>query len=300
VCPPVPQLVPDEYVNSFDRLPDGRFVVCSIRTRPEPTEYAVRVHAPGWPQDHTIPPERVVPLPCGPGVGRVICVAGRVLVLGWLITADGPPESRWAYQLGARGFRPAAGLPPVTAFSAPPYGHQVHGNGRATLASGREVFLWDGTGYELVRNRFVPRWPIAAPQAVSSGWSSVSWGDGFLFAGEGRIYWARPGEPVRPVCPDVTRAYEVSPGPGGSVVIPEVRNPKRYVARLWFPDTGVHLPVTRAHLGLAPHDQPGRVYYSEPARHFFNESGTRSWPESDWLSVPPVRPREPGYCLGPS
>ena len=300
VCPPVPHHVPDEYVNSFDILPDGRFVVCSMRTRPEPSDYAVRIHAPGWPQDHTIPAERVVPMPFGPGVGRVICTAGRVMAMGWLIARDGPPASHQAYQLGARGFRPVAGLPPVTEFSAPPFGHQVHGNGRATLASGREVFVWDGTGYELVGNRFVARWPLAAPQAVSWRWSSVPWGDGILFAGEGRIFWARPGEPPQHVCPDVTTAYGVSSGPRGSVLITEVRHPKGHVARLWFPDTGEYLPATRAHMGLAPHDRPGPVHYSEPARHFFSESAHRSWPEGDWLSVPAVRPRGPGYRLGPA
>src|SRR5438067_1973777 len=58
--PPNPITHAAEYVTSFDLLPDGSVVVCSMRTDPA-SEYAIRIHPPVWPADPMAGPDRVIP-----------------------------------------------------------------------------------------------------------------------------------------------------------------------------------------------------------------------------------------------
>src|SRR4051794_14464743 len=60
--PPAPAVIVTEYVTSFDVQPDGRLVVCSMRTRPA-SEYMVRVHPPSWPARAAADPSEVIPPP---------------------------------------------------------------------------------------------------------------------------------------------------------------------------------------------------------------------------------------------
>ena len=69
--PPHPVVIDTEFVSSFDVLPDGRLVVCSMLTKPE-SDYMVRIHPVGWPAVPATGAPKVIPGPIpGPAASRL-------------------------------------------------------------------------------------------------------------------------------------------------------------------------------------------------------------------------------------
>src|SRR5262245_42994373 len=119
--PPKPIKIETEYATSFDVLPDGRLVVCSMPTEPQ-GDYAVRIEPSGWPESRCGRP-KVYAVPGKPGTCVVVTIGDAVVAFGSLVTRDGPPESHSAYLLRGGRFVPAPGLPPVRSFGRDRFGH---------------------------------------------------------------------------------------------------------------------------------------------------------------------------------
>ena len=296
--PPNTVAHPDEYVVSFDLLPDGRVVVCSMPTNPA-GEYAVRSHPAGWLADPAVGPPLVIPPPPGTTTVEVWAVTGRVVVFDGLIERPGRAAARRAHLLDpdAGGFAPAPGLPPVREFLPGQLAHQVHSNGKAVTADGAEVLVWDGAGYEWAGRRFVRRWPLTARGEHLGRWTALPWGpDGFLYHSEGRVLYARRGREPVPVHPDADSVAHLGPGPDDSVILCLHRSPDRHVARVWFPAEGSYIPVVRKHLGAVPHWMIDPLYWSPVTRHVsFHYGALMTFPEADLLGLKRVRPKGDGY-----
>jgi hypothetical protein len=286
-----------EYAVSFDNLPDGRVVVCSMLTNP-PGEYAVRIHPADWPLDPDAGPAEVYPLPGGLTLAEVWVVSGRVVTFGTLIKKSDPPGARRAYLLAGGKFVPAPGLPPVGAFTRDSFGHQLHTNGKVTLADGEEILVWDGAGYRWTGKRFVPCWPLGAkePGGIDE-WVSVPWGRAGLFYVSGwKLVYARRGEkPVR-VQPDAGDVLHICAGPEDSVILSLIRNTKRHVARVWYPAEGTYVPLMRGHLDWKTWVTSGRLDWSAATGRVY-VSPWHTFPESDLLELKPVQPRGKGYLV---
>jgi hypothetical protein len=291
---PRPVVNRDEYAVSFDNLPDGRVVVCSMLTNP-PGRYAIRIHSADWPTDPTAGPTEVYPMPGGLTLAEVWSVSGRVVAFGSLIKQSDPPGTHRAYLLDRGKFVPAPGLPAVSSFSRDYFGHQRNSNGKATLATGENVLIWEGEGYEWTGKQFELRWELGAKDWSSEGWTSVPWGeDGFFYLSNAKVMYARRGQkPVR-VLPDADRVMCLSPGPDDSVILCLHRDPKRHVARVWFPAEGTYIPLFRAHIGSRPSWPAGPMYWSAKARrtHFL---ALAAIPDSDLLALKRVQARGKGY-----
>ena len=289
-----------EFVVSFDTLPDGRFVVCSMLTRPA-GEYAIRIHPPAWVINPAAAPAidpvagttEVYPSPGGLTMVEVWAISGRVVAYDTLIRRDEPPASRRAYLLDRGGFVEAPGLPPVTKFGQ--YGHQAHANGKVILATGEEVLIWDGNGYEWTGKAFERRWELAAKEPEMGGQIGVPWGrDGFFFLSNRRVMHARRGKrPVR-VHTDAENVYLMSPGPQDSVILCQGRNDKSFVARFWFPEDGTYTPLLRSHLGWGSSGAPPDLYWSAATGHT-HFTPLYTLPDADLLALMRVKPRGKGY-----
>src|SRR5262249_23529683 len=109
------------------------------------------------------------------------------------------------------------------------------------------------------------------------GWTSVPWGqDGFFYLSSWKVMYARRGErPVR-VLPDAASAYVLSPGPDDSVIVCLARDPKRHIARVWFPADGTYIPLFRAHIGYRPSWSGPALYWSAATGHTHLGGGPRS------------------------
>lgn len=296
---PQPIHVQNEYCVSFDVLPDGRLVVCSMLTGAEESEYAVRVHPRGWPADPNAGSPEVYPMPAG--AGSVVAIGDAVVAFDWLIDRNKPPEGRVAYLLERRKFVPARGLPEVTTFDPGQFSHQTHGNGKVSLAPGRDVLVWDGNGYELEGGAFEPRWELAAAHCGALGrWTAVPWGaDGFFYLSDGRVMYARWLRDPVPVHPDAENVMSLGPGPGGSVILTHGRNRKSYVARVWYPEDGSYVPIRRTDLGYGPSAITDQFHWSEDTDYFYNGGGTfmLTFPATSLDDLKRVRPRRDGYRL---
>src|SRR4051794_40406415 len=88
--PPRPVVNRAEYAVSFDTLPDGRVVVCSMRTNPE-SDYAVRIHPPDWPTNPAAGTLEEYPLPGGLTLAEVWCASGRIVAFDSLVRRGNPP-----------------------------------------------------------------------------------------------------------------------------------------------------------------------------------------------------------------
>jgi hypothetical protein len=295
--PPNPNLIDDEYVTSFDLLPDARFVVCSMLTKPA-SEYAVRIHPPGWPSVPTAGPPEVVAVPDGVDLAEVVTVQDQVVAFRSLVKRDAPPESWRAYRLQDSELHPVPELPEVQSFGADQYGHQSHDNGKVTLTDGTDLLIWDGNGYQLQRGRFERTWELAAKHSVGlGGWTAVPWGDdGLIYLSDRRVMYARRGCDPAPVMPDADNVMFLSPGPEDSVIASHGKNRKSLAARVWFPADGSYIPVTRKELGVAPHFRPAELYWSAVTRQVYTTyGGLLKFPDSDLLALKRVRPRGGGY-----
>jgi hypothetical protein len=293
--PPVPVPNRGEFVVSFDTLPDGRFVVSSMLTKP-PGEYAIRVHPPEWAADPTAGPTEVYPVPAGLTNTEVWAVAGRVMTFEWLITRTRPPAARRAYLLDGNQFVPAPGLPPVGKFGRGTSDGQVHANGKVALATGADVLVWDGDGYEWTGTKFEKRWELGARNNYFD-WSAVPWGaDGFFYLSDRRVMYARRGKrPVR-VHPDAENVVMLSPGPGDSVILKLGQNRKSHVARAWFPADGSYISILRGHLGWQLSGATPELYWSAATKHFYFETCS-TFPDSALAAIKPIKPRGKGYQI---
>lgn len=291
--PPKPVADYSEYAASFDVLPDGRFVVCSTPTKSD-IGYAVRIHPPDWPADPGAGPPDVYPLPGGIRLAGVWAVSGRVVVFGSSIRRSDPPDSRRAYLLDRKKFVPAPGLPAVTSFGRGHFDNQVHANGKVTLATGEDVLVWDGDGYEWTGKKFERRWELGA-RTNYLDWTSVAWGDdGFFYLSNRRVMHARRGKRPARVHPDADNVMELHPGPDDSVILCEGRNPKSHVARVWFPAEGAYIPILRGHLRCGSYSGSVSIYWSAATRHCHSGPLT-TFPDSGLLALKRVKPRGKGY-----
>jgi hypothetical protein len=233
----------------------------------------------------------------------VYAVGDRIVVFDWLIQRDQPPESRRAYSLRTGRFRPAPGLPAVQKFGRGYSGHQTHANGKVTLANGSGVLIWDGNGYELKRGRFQQTWQLSAKTSMGLGaWTAVPWGeDGFFYLSEWKVRYARRGARPVAVMPDAGGVMSLSPGPEHSIIASLGRDRRGHAARVWFPEDGSYIPITRKELGLAPHFSPHEMYWSATTRHVYIKMGhLYTFPDSDLLALKRVRPRGAGHKLPPT
>jgi hypothetical protein len=302
VWPPNPLATDAEYVSSFDVLPDGRMIVCSMLTKPE-AEYAVRVHLPAWPTELTSAPSEVSPTPI-PGRNCEVCVVGdRVIAFDPLIERSSPPETKRAYSLEDGRFRSVSELPEVRTFDRGSFAHQTRDNGKVTLADGTDVLIWDGNGYESQKGAFERTWKLAArSSALLGGWTAAPWGeDGFLYLSNRRVQYAQRGASPVPVMLDADNVMYLCSGPEGSIIASHGKNRKALAARVWFPAEGTYIPVARKQLGIAPHCRPDELYWSAATRHVYSKfGGLLTFPESDLLALKRVRPRGGGYKLAPT
>jgi hypothetical protein len=297
--PPSPLVIDTEYVDSFDVLPDGRLVVCSMLTKPE-SEYAIRIHAPGWPADPTAGGAEVIPCPVPGGIFEVHVIGDRVIAFDCLIKRDQAPQMKRAYGLKAGRFRPVSELPEVRTFGRGQSGHQTYDNGKVTLAGGAEVLVWDGDGYELKRGRFERTWGLAAKTSLGLGrWTDAPWGgDGFFYLSDRRVKYARRGARPVSVLPDAENVMYLAPGPERSVLVSQGRNRKSLAARVWFPEDGSYIPLTRKDFGIPPRFSPDELYWSAATRHVYTKFGSLlTFPNSDLLALKRVRPRGAGYTV---
>jgi hypothetical protein len=294
--PPAPVANYAEYAISFDVLPDGRVVVCSMLPGPK-IEYSVRIHPADWPMNPTSGPFEEHPLPGGLTLAEVYAVSGRVVAFDTLLEKRNPAATHCAYLLDRGGFIPAPGLKPVTSFGADSYGHQIHPNGKVTLASGEEILVWDGDGYEWTGTRFERRWELGAAGRVAHGWTSVAWGaDGFFYLSERGVMYARRGHAPVGVLPDAGVPFFLSPGPADSVIVCLVRDRKRHVARVWFPAEGTYAPLFRGHLGWSVSVSSGPLWWSEATGHV-HMSPVWTFPGAGLLALDRVKPRGKGYVV---
>jgi hypothetical protein len=298
VWPPNPVVIDTEYVSSFDVLPDGRLVVCSMLTRPE-SEYRVRIHPLGWPADAPTEPPDVIPTPI-PETCELITIGDRVIALDALIEKEAPPETKRAYALKSGRFRAIPELPEVRIFSPSNLAHQIYGNGKVTLLDGTDILIWDGNGYEVKRGRFERTWDLAAVDIIFlGGWTAAPWGqDGFFYLSDQQVrikYTRRGAKPVA-VMTDADNVMYLSEGPEHSVIASHGMNRKALAARVWFPEEGSYIPVKRKELGIAPHFRPDEMYWSAATRHVYTRfGGLLTFPDSDLLALKRVRPRGGGY-----
>jgi hypothetical protein len=300
--PPSPLVIDTEYVISFDVLPDGRLVVCSMLTQPE-SEYAIRIHAPDWPANPTTGGTEVIPCPVPGGLFEVHVIGSRVIAFDYLIKRDQSPQMKRAYGLKAGRFHPVSELPEVRTFDRGQFGHQTYDNGKVSLADGAEVLVWDGNGYELKRGRLERTWELAAKTSMGLGrWSAAPWGeDGFFYLSDRRVMYAPRGAGPVSVLPDAENVMYLAPGPERSVMTSQGRNRKSLAARVWFPADGSYIPVTRKDLGIAPHFSPDELYWSAATRHVYTKFGSLlTFPDSDLLAMKRVRPRGAGYTVPPT
>ena len=295
--PPEPVVNRTEYAVSFDVLPDGRVVVCSMPTRPA-GEYAIRIHPADWPANLGAGTLEEHPSPGGMTTAEVWCVSGRVVAFDWLIEKGKPPGTHRAYLLDRGKFVPAPGLPPVTAFGPDTFGHQVHTNGKVTLATGEEVLLWDGDGYSWGRNQFELTWKLGSKEPGGiDGWTSVPWGeDGFFYLSGRKLTHARRGQRPTRLHPDLDNVFSLSPAPEDSVILCMGQNAKRHVARVWFPSEGTYIPIFRGNLRWGPSATGGSLYWSADTRHV-HISPLWTFPDADLLGLDRVRPRGKGYLV---
>jgi hypothetical protein len=290
-------VIDTEFVTSFDVLPDGRLVVCSMLTKPE-SEYMVRIHPLGWPAKPASRAPEVIPGPLSGETCEVYAIKNLIVGFDRLIAREDPPEAKQPYVLKGRRFRPATDLPEVRTFDSSQFAHQTYANGKVTLADGTDVLIWDGHGYEVKRGRFERTWDLAAEEsAVLGGWTAVPWGgDGFFYLSDRRVSYARRGVPPVPVMPDADNVMFLSPGPEDSVIASHGRNRKALAARVWFPASGVYIPVTRKELGIASHFSPAELYWSGGTGYVYTKHGDLlTFPASDLLALKRVRPRAGGY-----
>ena len=193
-----------------------------MRTRPE-GEYAVRVHPADWPTNPSAGVLEEHPLPGGQTLAEVWCVSGPGVCFDTRNPRGNPPDTHRAYLLDCGKFVAAPGLPPVTDFGKDRFDHQRHMNGKVTLATGDEVLVWDGAGYEWDGARFVRRWELEAREPGGiDGWVSVPWGaDGFFYLSDRKLMYARRGRGPVSVHPDAENILHLSAGPGTTSVSSE-------------------------------------------------------------------------------
>jgi hypothetical protein len=297
VWPPNPVVIDREYVTSFDVLPDGRLVVCSMLTRPE-SDYKVRIHPPGWPSGKRTGPPDIIPTPITGEFCELLAIGDRILAFDALIEKGEQPEKKRAYVLKSGRFRPVPELPEVRRFRPGQLAHQLHANGKVTLLDGTEILIWDGNGYELKRGRFERTWKLGARQSGGlGGWIAVPWGqDGFFYLSDRRVRYARRGSQPVAVMKDADNVMYLSEGPEHSVIASHGKTRKALPSQVWFPADGSYIPVTRKDLGIAPNFHPHELYWSAATRHIYTKfGGLVTFPESDLLALKHVRPRAGGY-----
>jgi hypothetical protein len=296
VWPPNPVVIETEFVCSFDVLPDGRLVVCSMLTRPE-SEYKVRIHSPGWPAGKRAGPPDIIPTAVLGETCEPLAIGNRIVAFDPLIKKEASPEVKRAYVLKSGRFRPVPVLPEVRRFTPGNLAHQVHDNGKVTLLDDTDILIWDGNGYELMRGRFERTWELAAKVSLGLGdWTAVPWGqDGFFYLSNRRVKYARRGAKPVSVMADADNVMYLSEGPEHSVIASQGRNRKALAARVWFPADGSYIPVARKDLGIAPHFSPHELYWSATTRHVYTKFGRLlTFPDSDLLALKRVRPRGGG------
>ncbi len=293
VWPPQPIVIDNEYVVTFDILPDGRMVVCSMLTDPV-TEYAIRVHPHGWPNDRSVGPAQAIPLPVPDGIYDVVTIGDRVVVYDWLIDQKKAPETHLVYVLENGRFVPAVGLPPVQSFDSGYFSHQTHANGKVVLEPGRDVLIWDGNGYELEDGVFGPRWELAAAGGGLGSWTSALWGSGFFYRSNGKVMYARWLEDPVPVLPDADNVMYLAPGPDNSICITHGQNRKSLIGRVWYPEDGSYIPIRRTDLGYGPSALSSAMNWSDKTERIYFGL-TTTIPVSALSGLKRTRPRGDGY-----
>jgi hypothetical protein len=299
--PPKLAILDTEFVSSFDVLPDGRLVVCSMLTRPE-SEYMVRIHSSGWPTEAVTEPPRITPTPIPGESCQVYSIGNLVIAFDSLIERTDPEEVKRAYALKTSRFRPVAEIPKVQRFRPGNLAQQVYDNGKVTLADGTDLLIWDGNGYELKLGRLQRTCELAAQVTMGlGGWTAVPWGqDGFFFLSDGRVMYARRGTKPILAMPDADNVMSLSPGPENSVIVSHGKNRKALAARVWFPEVGSYIPITRKHLGIAPYFSANELYWSAATRHVYTKFGDLlTFSDSDLLAVKRVRPRDAANKVWP-
>ena len=286
--PPAPILITDEFAISFDVLPDGRLILCSMVTEPEASAYRLRLHAAGWPERSDGPTLAVCEADF---TGEVLAFGDTVLAVPW-IGKELPEAQRRPHLLQDRQLVPVDELSQATRFDKS--GWYELDSGKVTLDSGVEVLVWDGVGYERHGGRFRPAWDLGLLGSSHISWTAAPWGeDGFFYLSDRRVWYARRGQPPRPVLPDADNVMFLHPGPDDSVLLSHGRNKKHLEARLWFPLDGVYTPIERGALGVTGRGLgAGELYWSEVTRHIYFRCGSlRTVPEAELLSLKRVRPR---------
>jgi hypothetical protein len=188
-------------------------------------------------------------------------------------------------------------LPEVQTFRPGRLAHQVYDQGKVTLADGTELLIWDGHGYELRRGQFERTWELGARHSTGLGeWTSGPWGEGFFYLSDRRVMYARRDAPPLPVMEDADNVMYLSPGPENSVIASHGKNRKSLASRVWFPEDGTYIPVTRKHLGIAQHSIAYELYWSAATRHVYTKYGALwTFPDSDLLALKRVQPKAGGY-----
>jgi hypothetical protein len=291
IWPPKPMHISNEYVSSFDVLPDGRLVVCSTMTEPK-SGYMIRIHSPGWPSKRKADSPDVTPLPGG--ICDVYTMGDRIVAFDSLIQKWQPPANKLAYTLKKGRFHPDAALPAVRKFESR-LDLQMHENGKTTLADGTQLLIWDGNGYELTRSSFKRTWDLEVKR-TSLDWTFVPWEtDGFFYLSNSRVMFARSGARPKAMLPDADNVMFLSPGPEESVIVNHGKNAKGLAAQVWFPKEGSYIPIARGDLGISGRSSPDEFYWSAATKHFYTKyADLVTFPETDLLVRKRVRPRGPG------
>ncbi len=260
-----------------------------------PGDYAVRIHPPGWADNPAVVPAEVYPVPGGLTSAQVWAVAGRVVVFDTLIQRSKQTSKHRAYLLDRGSFAEAPGLPAVKNFGRDTFGHQAHANGKVVLATGEQILIWDGNGYEWTGAAFERRWELSAKEAELGGQIGVPWGqDGFFFLSNRRVMYARRGQRPTRVHPDAENVMSLSPGPQDSVILCHGQNAKSFVARIWFPEEGTYIPILRGHLGWSRSGASPDLYWNSVNGHT-HFAPLATFPDSDALALKRIRPRGTGY-----
>jgi hypothetical protein len=168
-------------------------------------------------------------------------VAGRVVLIP---DPDGLPvgaELHVWMQEGDRMVR-APGLPPHRV-RADRYSNAWIVRGVARLASGSEVLVWDGEGYEWDGARFQHTFPLALTDPYDDLSAVPAGEDGFYFIHKRKLYEVHRAKKKVRQGPKWTNVMAMLPGPEGGLLLKEGGNPDGDIGKLYFPGekTFIHI-----------------------------------------------------------
>jgi hypothetical protein len=287
--PAAPVKHPAVYALSFDLLPDGRVVTCATRTVGE-VRFTIRAYPADWPANPAAEPVCECPPPEGVRGASVACVSGCAVVWDSLIERKKPPAAHRAWVPDGARLVEAPGLDPVTQFGRDHWGQQVHKNGKAVLASGEEVLVWDGDAYAWTGAKFEKRWALGAKGIDFGPIESVPWGkSGLLYLAGGTVRFARPGKKDVRLCADSGQVVSLAPGPEGTVLLVLFNHPSKHALHVWNPATGTRVAVTRAHLGMKARDLLVEAFWSAATRRVYCPS-VCTFPDEALAGLRPSRP----------